>query len=1645
MTHFWNSRSLRWLRTHILTIGVAASFALMSLAQAASSNYSSSGNWTAPSGVTSITVEAWGGGGAGGGATTNLGKGGGGAGGQYARKLLTVVPGQTYAVVVGAAGTGSTGSGTAGGDSTFAATSVVAKGGAGGTNAANGVAGVGSTAGGVGDVVYAGGSGSSGSAASGTGGAGGGGAGSTGAGGNASGLTGGLGTANSGGDGADGLNSRGAGGSGNAFGGGGYMTNSTTRSGGGGGNGQVTISYAQAPTNVSTNAATSVTGGGATLNGSVTSNGGITTVTFEYGLTTSYGTTITAAESPAAFDASSLAVTGAVSGLAENTTYHFRVTAVNSAGTTYGSDRTFTTLRRPTVATTAASALSTTGATLNGTVSSNGTSTTVTFNYGLTTSYGSIATASASPLSANASNSAVSAAVTGLSCATTYHFQASGTNSAGTQTGSDLSFSTSACPVPVVTSINRVDFTPARAGYAVSWTVIFNTSVTGVDATDFALVQTGGASGASITGVSGSGTTYTVTASTGAAGTLGLNLVDNDSIVSGSTPLGGAGLVNGNFTGQTYTLLATVCTGAADILFCDDFERSSPGSVGNNWTVTPANASNCTGTTGNTGCAGIDSDIPPFNTYANPRPNSTRAMFTRWSIVSVDSPVVSLSGIAGAQLSFWIRRGRDTFSECPEASGENYLVQYYASNNTWKTLAQYPSSPTAAACDGKIFTPTIELPPDALHANFKMRFYQPSGSGDSGSGGASGVRGYDYWHMDDVVIRKVESPVYVGAFCDNFEAGLSRWSISAENYSSGNIGDASIGSLAYQSSSHELDMRWGYVTASTFKTNLTGVSGNITFWLKSGAGTLDPANNENLIVEYLNSSGAWITLNTYLGSVNAGTTYTASYALPTDAKHAGFRLRFRQVAGSGYDKSYWHIDDVCVGTAVATSDLALTKTGDTTLIPGTNTTYTLKATNNGPDALSGAIQIIDTLPSGLTYLSGAGTGWLCTANAQVVTCNWSGSLANGALAPDLIITASVGAGVTGSLTNTAVLTGTGNDLNTGNNTASFTSGNFIPYFIFTNSPCVDGIAIGQTGQTCSDAVWTSMVAGQSKTGIYITAVNASRVPTKLSSSASTTVSTQFGLTCHDPIANAGVQATFTATAAALPLCTGNGADPTSWSTATSLTFASGAPSVATSYTFTYADVGEVELFMRNSVATTQVGKSGHFVVKPAGFVLSAIKCTTYAAGTCATAAIASPGTNPGASTATGTAFIQAGQPFSVTVTAVNTSNVATPNFGKEQIPEGVQLDAALVLPSGGNAAALNNPTAFGNFVAGVATGTTFNWPEVGIITLTPSLASGAYLGTDGVIGTTSGNVGRFIPDHFAITAGAVAPACVNPSSGFTYFGQDGVTTPFTLTAQNLTNGPTQNYTDSFTKLPLTTWGAASASAASPGYGYSAATLPAGAVLSGSTTAPTGSWPSLLAAQANRGVAAIIAKHQVSRPTALTGITSLTISAKPVDSDGVTMATTAVASASDFYYGRLKLTNSYGSELLNLPMPLIAEYWNGSGWFQNTIDNCTAVTAPTSAAGLTFYPEVAVLVRGNHLSSTETTATVSSTGKLVAGDGKLIFSKPGALNDGYLTVTIPLATMPWLQFPWTGGANVDPSARATFGIFKSPLIYRRENY
>ena len=90
-----------------------------------------------------------------------------------------------------------------------------------------------------------------------------------------------------------------------------------------------------------TSAASNISTTSATVNGSVNPNGLSTQANFEYGLTTNYGTTTSAQSVGSGTSATS--VTANLSGLVPSLTYHYRVTASSSCGTTDGTDVTFTT------------------------------------------------------------------------------------------------------------------------------------------------------------------------------------------------------------------------------------------------------------------------------------------------------------------------------------------------------------------------------------------------------------------------------------------------------------------------------------------------------------------------------------------------------------------------------------------------------------------------------------------------------------------------------------------------------------------------------------------------------------------------------------------------------------------------------------------------------------------------------------------------------------------------------------------------------------------------------------------------------------------------------------------------------------------------------------------------------------------------------------------------------------------------------------------------------------------------------------------------------------------------------------------------------------------------------------------------------
>jgi len=192
---------------------------------------------------------------------------------------------------------------------------------------------------------------------------------------------------------------------------------------------------------VVTNPASNLTSHEATLNGTVNADGLPTTYRFQYGLTTSYGTKTPSTDGGSGTTA--IARSATVTGLQPSTTYHFRIVASNSAGTSVGADRTFTTAPpKPIVVTKTASGVTATGANLRGTVNPNGLATTYRFQYGLTTSYGTKTPA----LDAGSGTTAISeaAGISGLTPNTTYHFRIVATNSAGTSAGLDKTFTTPA-------------------------------------------------------------------------------------------------------------------------------------------------------------------------------------------------------------------------------------------------------------------------------------------------------------------------------------------------------------------------------------------------------------------------------------------------------------------------------------------------------------------------------------------------------------------------------------------------------------------------------------------------------------------------------------------------------------------------------------------------------------------------------------------------------------------------------------------------------------------------------------------------------------------------------------------------------------------------------------------------------------------------------------------------------------------------------------------------------------------------------------------------------------------------------------------------------------------------------------------------
>jgi len=180
----------------------------------------------------------------------------------------------------------------------------------------------------------------------------------------------------------------------------------------------------------------------AKLNAIVNPNSANTVVIFEYGLTQAYGNF---AFSSANYLDGILNVeaTAIISDLKGNTTYHYRISAENSFGMSYGVDKSFKTLGDlPIAYTNDASSITDTSVIIKARVFPNYLDTKVSFEYGTTTVYDQISIAIPSPVYAKADTTVVLSNIISLKPNTKYHYRVRAENELGVKYGEDYIFTT---------------------------------------------------------------------------------------------------------------------------------------------------------------------------------------------------------------------------------------------------------------------------------------------------------------------------------------------------------------------------------------------------------------------------------------------------------------------------------------------------------------------------------------------------------------------------------------------------------------------------------------------------------------------------------------------------------------------------------------------------------------------------------------------------------------------------------------------------------------------------------------------------------------------------------------------------------------------------------------------------------------------------------------------------------------------------------------------------------------------------------------------------------------------------------------------------------------------------------------------------
>lgn len=324
--------------------------------------------------------------------------------------------------------------------------------------------------------------------------------------------------------------------------------------------------------------------------------------------------------------------------------------------------------------------------------------------------------------------------------------------------------------------------------------------------------------------------------------------------------------------------------------------------------------------------------------------------------------------------------------------------------------------------------------------------------------------------------------------------------------------------------------------------------------------------------------------------------------------------------------------------------------------------------------------------------------------------------------------------------------------------------------------------------------------------------------------------------------------------------------------------------------------------------------------------------------------------------------------------------------------------------------------------------------------------SDALVGSTGKYGCHIGNrtavsLGRFMPDHFDVVDPLFSPGC----GSFTYLGQ-----PFSLSAtveaRNAVNQRTENYHQLYAtgQIEVEMEEGNNGQALDvdmlqvptpPVWSHGRSIFLANAIER--PAALVAGYPALeigLKLDAEAALPANVRPYLRGRN--MDASNTSCVSDAPSTSNGTCQAT-RIAGPTPFYFGRLRLSNTSGSETQDLQMRVRSEFWTGKSWVPSVDDNCT------------ILPAASFFLTGDLAGNTAAAAV-----NLTNGLGTLRLSKPNPVATGSVDIAVNLgssgvdqsclathggtpAGLPWLRSrngSCSTGYDRDPSARASFGIY-----------